>query len=290
MRHHRTFACAAALLTAFGSRSFAQPCSQATVRGTWGFQGRGTAMVTLPNVSTPLPAPFVALGILKIDSQGRYTAHGTAVSGAQIQDADWSGSIQVNPDCTATDTYTYGPVQSADRFVILDNGNEMRAVPTKFFAGPTAAVYSFRRISSGEPHCTGDMVRGVYGGSGEGTYMIPVAGQLAPTPFSAVVSMTFQPLGFHPIGSATVATTASFAGIITDMRSSSVSMVVNPDCSAALEWTAQLGGQTATGAARYIVLDNGNELIGVAIEDSRGLPVEIENHKRISMSPAALGR
>jgi hypothetical protein len=290
MRHHRTLAFAAALLFALGSRSFAQPCSEATVRGTWAFQGRGTTMVTLPDVPTPLPAPFVTLGTLKIDNQGRYTAHGTAVSGAQIQDADWSGSIQVNPDCTATDTYMYGSLPSADRFVILDNGNEMRAVPTKFFAGPTSAVYSFRRISSGEPHCTGDMVRGVYGGSGEGTYLIPVAGQLVPTPYSAVFSMTFHPWGFQPVGSATVAATTSFAGRIADMRSSSVSMVVNPDCSATLEWTAQISGQTARGTVKYIVLDNGTELIGVATEDSRGLPIEIESHKRISIIPAAPGR
>src|SRR5512140_2785317 len=108
MRHHRTFVCAAAFVLSLCSPSFAE-CSLNTVRGTWAFQGRGTGFINVPGSSTPMPAPFVALGTVKIDNQGRYTAHGTASAGGQVQDADWSGSIQVNPDCTATDTYTYGP-------------------------------------------------------------------------------------------------------------------------------------------------------------------------------------
>ena len=287
MRHHRTFACAAALLIVLSTCSFAQPCSQATVRGTWGFQGHGTVMVSLPGVSTPVPAPFVALGTLQIDYQGRYTAHGTASAGGQIQDADWSGSIQVNPDCMATDTYNYGSVQSADRFVILNNGNEMRAMPTKFFTGPVAGMYSFRRISWGEPQCTSQMVRGVYGGTSEGYYMIPVLGQPqpVPTPFSAIFSMTLS-----PNGSGTIATTASLAGSVADVQFPDVSMTVKPDCTAILKRKAQYAGQSVAGTVRYIVLNYGNELIGMETENSTGLPIKLENHKRISMYPMSPDR
>ena len=287
MQHHRTFACAAALLIALCSRSFAQPCSQATVRGTWGFQGRGMAMVSLPGVATAQSVPFVALGTLKVDYQGRYTAHGTASAGGQIQEADWSGSIEVNPDCTATDTYNYGSIPSADRFVILDNGTQMRALPTKFYAGPVAATYSFRRISWGEPRCTSRMVRGVYGGSSEGDYMFPVAGQPQPvlTPFTAISSMTLS-----PDGSGTIATTASRAGSVADVQWPDVSMTVNPDCTAILKRTMQYSGQTVAGTVKYIVLNHGDELIGMETENSTGLPIKLESHKRISMFPVGPDR
>jgi len=242
------------------------------------------AMVTLPGAATAQPVPFVALGTLKVDYQGRYTAHGTASAGGQIQEADWSGSIQVNPDCTATDTYNYGSVPSADRLVVLDNGTRMRAMPTKFYAGPVTATYSFQRISWGEPQCTSQMVRGVYGGTSEGYYVVPVPGQ--PQPVLAPFSAIFSSMTISPNGSASISTTWSLAGIVADSQWPNVSLTVNPDCTAILKRTMQYAGQTVAGTVRYIVLDYGNELIGIETENSTGLPIKLESHKRISMNPA----
>ncbi len=280
MRHHRTFAWAAALLLPLCGIASAQPCSQFTVRGTWGFQGRGTAMISLPGVSTPVPTPFVALGTLNVDYQGRYTAHGTASGGGQIQEADWSGSIQVNPDCTGTDTYTYGSVEAADRIVIYDNGKEMRLMPTKFFAGPAAAVYYARRISWGEPNCTSDMIRGVYGETADGTALMLLPGQPQPVPmpFSAVFLETYQ-----ASGSGTAVGTASLGGTILDVQFPKMSWVVNSDCTATLTWTNVIAGQTYSGVNKYIVLNHGDELIGMDVKDSASLPIVLSNAKRISM-------
>ena len=239
-----------------------------------------------------MPAPFVALGTVKIDNQGRYTAHGTASAGGQVQDADWSGSIQVNPDCTATDTYTYGPFQGADRWVILGSGNEMRSFPTKLLGSPTAAMYYYWRIARGEePNCTSDMVRGVYGGSAEGIYMIPVPGQPqpVPTPFSGIFTQTFR-YG----GTGTAVATGSMGGSIFDVEFPEMSMKVNPDCTATMKYTGgvskQLPGQKFSGTVKYIVLNDGNELIGMETESNVGLPIVLENHKRISIIPLAADR
>jgi hypothetical protein len=289
MRNHVTsygsFARAAALLLPLCSSSFAQ-CSLNTVRGTWGWQSHGTALVSVPGSSTPVPVPFASLGIMNIDYQGRLTAYGTMSAGGQVQEFGFPGLMQVNPDCTASDTYTIGPFEGADRIVILDNGNEMQVMPTKHPMGPVTGRAYFRRIAWDEPHCTGNMVRGLYLGTSEGTYMIADSGQsqLAPTPFSAILSTAFQQSG----GTGSGVATASMGGTAFDIETSKMSLEVNADCSATLQWTAvsrQAPGQTMTGTTKYIVLDKGKELMGMETANSLGLPIRIENYKRTSMIP-----
>ncbi|HLK69775.1 MAG TPA: hypothetical protein VKU19_40375 [Bryobacteraceae bacterium] len=282
MRHHQSFALAAALLLPACCTSFAQ-CSLATVRGTWGYQIRGTAMMSVSGSSDPAPVPFAGIGIGNIDWQGRYTVHATISAGGQVQDVDFSGSIQVNPDCTATDTYTFGTVQGADRLIILDNGNEMRLMPTKFPLGPSAAIGYLRRLSWSDAQCTSDMVRGSYGGSREGTVMMPVPGQSqpVPTPFSAVHTGTFA-----SSGGGTAASIASMGGTIVEFQFPNISMQVNPDCTATIKYTGtseQFPGLTFTGAVKYVVLNYGNELIGLETESNGAFPIVLENMKRISI-------
>jgi hypothetical protein len=287
MRHYRTFARVAALLLPLCSSSFAQwRCSSDTVRGTWAYQGHGTVMMNIPGSSSPVPVPITGLGIGKIDYQGRYTVHATISVGGQIQDVDFSGSIQVNPDCTATATYKSGSAQGADRLIILDGGNEMRSMPTKFPLGPFAGMFYLRRVAWGEAECGGSMVRGVYAGPREGTQMMPVPGQSQPmpVPFSAIHTATFQ-YG----GTGTAASTASLGGTIVDFEFPVISIAVNPDCTATMKYTGvskQFPGQTFTGTVKYIVVDHGNELIGMDTEANTGLPaVVLDNLKRISMVP-----
>ena len=175
MQHYRTFARAAALPLPQCSPSFAQwRCSSYTVRGTWAYQGHGTIMMNIRGSSSPVPVPFTGLGIGEVDYQGRYTVHATMSAGGQLQDVNFAGSIQVNPDCTATATYTSGSIQGSDPLIILDGGTEMRSMPTKFPLGPFAGMFYLRRVAWGEAQCCGYMVRGVYGGPREGTQMVPV--------------------------------------------------------------------------------------------------------------------
>jgi hypothetical protein len=222
---------------------------------------------------------------MRIDDQGRYTAHATASVGGRLQEIERSGLFKVNADCTATDTYTSGSFSGSEQWVILGDGNEMRGLRTKSTGGQTAGTSILRRISVGDPHCTGEMVRGAYGGSGEGLSMIQVADQLISLPFSSVLTLSFQPSGFQSIGRVTVATSASLGGTVLNVQFPNVSMVVNSDCTATLKWSAPFAGHTATGSNKYIVLDNGNEMIGMVTEDSTSLPVVLENHKRITRVP-----
>ena len=291
MRHFRAFAGAAALLLAFCNPSFAQ-CSAAVVHGTWGWQSHGTAMMNASGSSTPVPVPYAGLGIMKVDYLGSYTVHATLSVGGQIQDVDFAGSIQVNPDCTGTDTYTWGSVQGTGRLEVVDNGNEMHIMPTKYPLGPAAGMAYFRRMAWGEPQqCTTYMVHGVYAGPREGTQMMLVPGQSqpVPVPFSAIHTATFQ-----YDGTGTAAATASLGGTIVDFEFSQISIAVNPDCTATMKFSGvskQFPGLTFTGAVKYIVLNYGNELIGMDTEANTGLPaVVLDTLERISMMPIPAGR
>jgi hypothetical protein len=283
MQHYRLFACTAVLLISLCGSSFAE-CSLNTVRGTWGWQAHGTAMMTVPGSATPAPVPFASLGIMTFDHDGRYTSSGTISVGGQVQQVAVPGTIQVNPDCTATDTYAIGPFQGSDRLVILDNGNEMQMMPIKHPLGPVAATGTFRRISWGEPRCSTDMIRGLYEGTGEGTMMIQMTGQPqpVPTPVSGIVAATFQ-----RIGVGTMVSKLSLGGSIFDLEFPATSIVVNPDCTATLEWRAvakQNPGQTLTGSMLYLVLDQGNEVLGLETRNSVGPSIAIQNLKRVSMT------
>lgn len=273
-----------ALMLAASVPVFAE-CSAHTVRGAWAFQGQGTALMTIPGAATPTPVPFVSLGTMSIDRHGRYKGKGTISIGGQVQEVEYAGAIQVNPDCTAIETGTVGPLQTAGRLIILDKGNEMRELPTTHPLGPVTELAYFRRISWGKPHCTQDTVRGVYGGSGNGTFMVPVPGQPAPVPmpFSGIFTMSFDGEG---TGSGRA--TASLGGGLAEVEFPELTLTVNRDCTATLKYNgvvAQAPDQSFSGTLEYIVLNHGDELIGMETESSIGQPIELESHKRISMVP-----
>ena len=286
---NRSLTCAAALLIPFCGASFAQ-CSLATVTGSWAWQSHGVALMTIPGSATPVPVPYASLGTMQIDAKGRATSRGILSAGGQIQEFEFPGSVQVNADCTATDTYAIGPVEGADRMVILDNGNAMQVMPTKHPLGPVAGRAYFWRLAWGAPYCTTEMVRGLYAGTAEGTLMVPVSGQpqAAPAPYSAIGTMFFERDGNGP-----ASLTAALGDNALNMEFPKTSIEVASDCTATVQWSGvarQIPGQTLSGKTRYIVLNHGSELIGLAVTNALGLPVTIDHYKRVSMAPAGAAR
>jgi hypothetical protein len=283
MSHHavRRFVATVALLLVVSGPVFAG-CSSDTVRGAWAFQSQGTVMMPAPGYPMPVPVPFVSLGVMDVDWQGSYTLRATYSVGGQVQDVEASGSIQVKRDCTATATDSLG---GTAQMMIFDNGREMRLMATTFPLGPSTNMAYFRRIARGEPHCTNATVRGVYRGTGEGTFMVTVPGlpQPVPMPFSGMFTQTFDGDG----GGVGVAS-ALMGGTLADVTFSDMSMTVNRDCTATLTYSGvvkQVPGQLFFGTLKYIVLDHGDELIGMEVESNTGLPIELESHKRVVVAP-----
>jgi|WetSurMetagenome_2_1015567.scaffolds.fasta_scaffold150314_3 hypothetical protein len=284
MSHHTVtrLVAAVAILLAVSASASAQ-CSSNTLRGTWAFQNGGTVMMPAPGYPVPVPVPFVSQGLMKVGRAGAYTLHATLSVGGQVQDVDLTGAIQMNPDCTGTAFDSFGGTTQ----LMMVGNDEMLMLSTKHPLGPATDLARFRRVSRNEPRCTSATVRGIYRGTAEGTFMVSVPGQPQPVPmpFSGMFTMTFDGSG----GGDAVAT-ASLGGTIADVTFSDMSMTVNRDCTATLKYSGdvkQLPGQLFTGTLKYIVLDHGDGLLGMEVESSVGLPIELESHRRIAVKPGS---
>lgn len=100
-------------------------CSTRTLRGDYGLVGTGTRGLGPGTVES-----FATISMVTYDGEGTFTAvgvsHGqtTGVRGGPV-----SGTYFVNADCTGGQTtYVPGVPPLEDRFVIVDNGREVRTV------------------------------------------------------------------------------------------------------------------------------------------------------------------
>ena len=100
-------------------------CSAGTLRGVYGLAGSGSR--SLGPAGTEL---FVTISMVTYHGEGTFTADG--VSHGQttgVRSGPVNGTYFVNPDCTGGQTtYIPGVPPLEDRFVIVDNGREVRTV------------------------------------------------------------------------------------------------------------------------------------------------------------------
>jgi hypothetical protein len=231
-------------ILALTTTAFAQ-CSIESVHGTWALQHQGTMMIVPPGGSTANPVPFARLAIVKYDLTGGFTIDGMLNVGGTVQKVSGSGTIQVDPSCTAMDSYSIGDKKGSDRMVILGNGTEIRMLDT---TGGTGGVALLRRLSWGDAQCTQDMLHGVYLGSSQGTVIAPIPPQKEPVPLP--MSALFASV--DEWGSASTVGTMSVLGYPQPYAIPRVTATVNPDCT---------GTSAAGNAVQFlIVLDNGNEM------------------------------
>jgi hypothetical protein len=100
-------------------------CSTHTLRGTFGLVGTGTR-----GLGPGAVEQFVTISMVTYDGEGGFTAEGvshgqtTGVRGGPV-----NGTYFVNDDCTGGQTtFIPGVPPLEDRFVIVDNGQEVRTV------------------------------------------------------------------------------------------------------------------------------------------------------------------
>jgi hypothetical protein len=102
------------------------PCTDATIRGTYGIQMHGTGPVPPPVGGTQ-----TLIGVVRrtYDGMGNFTQidniHGSVTG--WVPDRQGSGTYQVNPDCTAATQFVPGPgaLVIEERLVIIDGGSEL---------------------------------------------------------------------------------------------------------------------------------------------------------------------
>jgi len=118
---------ALALALAPVARAEGNPCSKATLHGT--FSQRGTGVIIAP---PSIAGPMANVGTLTFDGNGAVT--GTVVNslnGTTVP-ATEKGTYHVNPDCTGTYTVQISPLGITGNafFVIDDLANEIQIITT----------------------------------------------------------------------------------------------------------------------------------------------------------------
>jgi hypothetical protein len=113
-----------------------QKCSNATLKGSFGY----TATGTLINVPAPVAGPFGEVGRQTFDGNGNTEATATLIANdGNVQKVTVVGTYTVNPDCTGSWTTEVSPlgfIVTAD-FVIDNDGLEIRTIDTGGFAVET---------------------------------------------------------------------------------------------------------------------------------------------------------
>jgi hypothetical protein len=135
-----------------------------------------------------------------------------------------------------------------------------------------------------QPACSLDTILGTYAVRGHSTVFMPVAGAAQPVVVPAVHIGIFS---VDPGGNAT-ATFAGSMGGEADEASATGTVEVNEDCTGLLTYTMLRAGVTIKGKAKFVITENGNEIVTVATESDAVKAVVGETMKRLSRLPLNL--
>jgi hypothetical protein len=295
----RTALLAAALCSGLQAQA---PCSIETVRGVWvETTSVGTAMVPVPGRAQAVAAPVAALGMYSIDEQGRLAGWFNIMMAGDYSDASIAGHVAVSPNCTGTIRFTVTPLgapgplpgEGAFRILVLDNGNEIRAMSVTAFPFKYTGVETHRRIvrnSHAAPMCTAETVRGSYGAAAEGITLMTIPGQAlpAPAPYSGIGA-----LAIDGRGGITGGNIASVAGGLAEMEFADASLQVFADCTGIVAYRMKPKGAAAAlpgqGFMKFVILENGDEIRGLEIQAATGKPLLPSVLKRMSKEPGPVG-
>jgi len=130
-------------------RGMGFPCTNGTLRGTYGIQMQGTGPVP-----PPVGGSQTLIGVVKrtFDGRGNFTQidniHGSVTG--WTPDRPGSGTYQVNPDCTGSTQFQPAPGAPVieERIVIVDGGSELYSVTVSPL--PTMVSTVAKRIDPGQ--------------------------------------------------------------------------------------------------------------------------------------------
>jgi hypothetical protein len=103
-------------------------CSNATVRGAWGYTETGSVITP-----TGVVVAAAAVGRYEFDNVGGFEGEQYSSAGGAVGRDTKQGTYIINPDCTGTLTLTAFRDGVAQRlsvwtFVLVDNGRELRGI------------------------------------------------------------------------------------------------------------------------------------------------------------------
>ena len=122
-------------------------CSNATLRGSFGFTSTGT-LLALP---APNAGPFAEIGRQTFDGSGNTEGTATLSANGNINHVTFFGTYVVSPDCTGSMTVLVLPLNRTIilEFVIDDDETEIRALLTSSPSGNTESRVYKKQFSHG---------------------------------------------------------------------------------------------------------------------------------------------
>jgi len=278
------------------------PCSIETVRGVWVYTtGVATLMMAAPGSAQPVAAPLTALGMYTIDEQGRLTGWFTNMLAGEYSEATVAARVEVNPACTGTIRFTItprgapGPLpgEAVSRIVVLDNGNEIRAMTITGIMGKPTGTETYRRIvrnSQAVPRCTAETVRGTYGTAADGITLMTLPGQAQPVPAPQSGIGAFAIDGR---GGITGGSTVSLSGELMEVELADASFQVMADCTGYILYRIKPKGAPAALPGRaldkVVIMDDGEEIRSLTLLSLTGKPLMPAVWKRMSKEPGPVG-
>lgn len=157
-------------------------CTNASLRGTYGFVARGTTLAGSP-LPAALQGPFASGGVSTFDGQGNVFLTSTSSFNGVIQPVEVRGTYQVNSDCSYTSQAENG---IAFRAVIVDGGRELLILQT------TPAVVISGTAIQRSPRCENKPFQGIYGFAAEGAAGPPTIPAKLAGPLAGVGTVAFE--------------------------------------------------------------------------------------------------
>jgi hypothetical protein len=213
-----------ALTLAAGTSAYAaNPCSNATLKGTYGALIRGTAA----------GLPFAALDVVTSNGGGSFSGSGTiAYNGVISQNVPVSASYLIKADCSGRASFSNGTQQD---LLISEDGEEVQFIRTDQLDDQVTG--DARRVN--QSACSNLSLRG--------SFAATLGGTSAGLPFAALDSVTAGGDGIMS-GKGTV----SYNGAISRVQFTAA-YAINPDCSGSIAFS--------TGATQnLIVVGKGSEV------------------------------
>jgi hypothetical protein len=247
------------------SQAQAQPCSNASLKGTYGFH----AFATIVSPGSP-GTPRAIMGVFTMDGDGRFTANVTLNDNGTIipnQGAGGVGTYIVNADCTGT-LFTGG--DTSVMLVVVDGGKEfyqMRISPSNIVVfGTTKKVSS--SDNGGNQQCSNASLQGTYGFHGFATVVSPGS---PGTPRAIMGVFTMDGHG----GWTAKVTLDDNGTIVPPVPDGHGTYIVNADCTGTLF-------PSPGGSVMLVVVDGGREFYQMRLDPSN--IVVFSTTKRVSSS------
>lgn len=211
-------------------------CSQATLKGRYGFVEQGTVLVDIGVGVTP-PFPLVLTAMPTYDGKGEFWGTYTASFGGVPYPGTFTGTYTVYPDCTYADTFTPAGFSAAHRVGTITGEGLDQELQTIYTDAWLVAFGNGRKVPPWG--CSLSTLKGTYEVFGQGTdtsMTIPIPGFPSP-PFP----------GAH-VGIFTADGAGHFSGkdtekvdVVAAPTTFTATYTVNPDCTVSFTITDSMG-------------------------------------------------